>query len=288
MNKKHVFIGVIIVSAIIAGGFAVAQSQKSTYAGMGEPYISEEGYVEVVPGEALMREAVDQEMSAPAREAPAPEQKVIKTSYMSLEVKNFREAADAVGSIARTYGGYVSDSSVRDVAERKIGYVTVRVPSEKFEDIIKEIETLGDLKEENISLEDVTEHYIDVKARLENLERQEERYLEILDMAVTVEDVLKVETQLERIRGTIESLQGTLDYLDNRIDYSTIQVQLSEPEKITHESGISRAFNDAIDGFLAAVRGIIIFLGYFVPIALFMTVLGFAGWFIYKKVSKGS
>jgi hypothetical protein len=288
MNKKHVFIGVIIVSAIIAGGFAVVQSQKSTYAGMEEPYLAEESYVEVVPGEALMKEAVDQEMPAPVREAAAPEQRVIKTSYMSLEVKNFREAADAVGSIARTYGGYVSDSSVRDVAERKIGYVTVRVPSEKFEDIIKEIETIGDLKEENISLEDVTERYIDLKARLENLERQEERYLEILDMAVTVEDVLKVETQLERTRGTIESLQGTLNYLDNRIDYSTIQVQLSEPEKITHESGISRAFNDAIDGFLAAVRGIIIFLGYFVPIALFMTFLGFAGWFIYKKVSKGS
>ena len=146
---------------------------------------------------------------------------------------------------------------------------------------------MGTLQEENVSLDDVTEQYIDLEARLENLKRQEKRYLEILEMATTVEDVLTVETQLERIRGDIESLQGSLNYLDNRIDLSTIQVQLSEPEKITHESGIGKAFSEAAEAFLAAIRGIIIFMGFFVPIAIFLTLVSLAGWYIYKKASKG-
>lgn len=297
MKRKIVF-GVIIVSVIIAAGLAVIQSQRAMYTeesygeepfdvGVEPPFEGEAEYEEVMAEEAsglFQREAA----APPAERAPAPaEQKVIKTSYLSLEVEEFRTAADAVGAVAKNYNGYVSDSSVQDYKGRKIGYVTVRVPSGKFEDVVKEIEQIGTLKEENVSLEDVTEHYIDLKARLENFKRQEERYLEILDMAATVEDVLKVEAQLERIRGNVESLQGTLNYLDNRIDFSTIQVRLSEPAQVIHEPGIKDAFNRAIDGFLAAIRGIIIFLGYFIPIAIFLTIIAFVGLFLYKKISKG-
>ncbi len=159
--------------------------------------------------------------------------------------------------------------------------MTIRVPAEHFEDIVQDIGETGELKEQNISLENVTD--IDLTARLKNLKSQEERYREILDMATTVEDVLKVETQLERIRGDIESLQGRLNYLDNRIQYSTVQVRLSEPETIVHEARIKQAFSRAVDGFLATIRGIIIFLGYFIPIVIFLIILGLTGRFIYIR-----
>jgi hypothetical protein len=279
MERKNVILGVVIVSVVIAAGLAMLQSR--------EYYQPERGvYVAEESGSVFMKAPEAADLAEEVSEIPAPEQKVIKTSYISLEVESFKRTADEIETIAKKYGGYVSDSSVQDVEDRKIGYVTVRVPEEHFDEVVNNIETVGVLQEENISLEDVTERYIDLKARLENLTRQEQRYLEILAMATTVEDVLKVETQLERIRGDIESLQGTLNYLDNRINFSTIQVRLAEPEKITHESGIGRAFSDAIDAFLSAVRGIIIFLGYFIPIALFLTVIVFVGLFIYRKLSK--
>ncbi len=285
MERKKILIGVVIVSVIIAAGLTVMQSRVPSYVQMEKTTdVSGIAYPEAeYAQEALM----EQSPSVPAEKRAPSEQQVIKTSYISLEVEEFRKAADAIGEIARKYGGYVSDSSVQNIGERKTGYVTVRVPGENFEEATKEIEQVGTLKEENISLEDVTEQYIDLNARLDNLKRQEERYLEILKMATTVEDVLKVETQLERVRGEIESLQGILNYLNNRISLSTIQVQLSEPVEVVHEPGIRDAFNRAIDGFLAAIRGIIIFLGYFVPIAIFLTIVALAGWFIYRKVSRG-
>jgi hypothetical protein len=289
--ERKIVIGVVVVSAVIAV-VAVTQSQSSYRTEAYEDFFdvryqplpagAEDVEVEV----AEEAEALFSRLPSPGADEPAGEQKVIKTSYLSLEVDDVRAAAAAVEDIARKYNGYKADSSTRDIGERKIGYVTVRVPGEHFEDALREIEAVGELKEENITVEDVTEEYVDLAARLKNLERQEERYLEILDMAETVEDVLKVENQLERIRGDIEQLQGRLTYLTNRIDFSTVQVRLSEPEIITHESGIGRAFSEAIDGFLSAIRGIIIFLGYFIPIAAFLTILAFAGRFIYKKVSK--
>lgn len=290
MDRKIV-IGVVVASAVIAV-LAVTQSQSSYRTDVYEGFFDVEyesppaEYVEDV--EVMAEEAGASFFRAPAPGAdePAVEQKVIKTSYLSLEVEDVRAAADAVEDIARKYNGYKADSSTKDIGDRKIGYVTVRVPGEHFEDVLREIEAVGELKEENISVEDVTEQYVDLAARLKNLERQEERYLDILDMAETVEDVLKVENQLERIRGNIEQLQGRLTYLTNRIDFSTVQVRLSEPEIITHGSGIGRVFREALDGFLSAIRGIIIFLGYFIPIAAFLAILAFAGRFIYKKISK--
>lgn len=275
--EKRIVVGIIVVSIVIAGGLALLQRARPGV--LYEPY-----------GEDLSREAymvAPEGMPAPApQERSLVEQKVIKTSYISLGVEDFRTAADEIKAIVNGYGGHVADFSARNIRDRITGTITVRIPADNFEDVIKEIEKVGDLKEEKITLEDVTEQYIDLTARLTNLKRQEQRYLEILEMAVTVEEVLTVEHQLERIRGDIESMEGRVLYLDNRISLSTIHIQLSEPEPIKHESGIQKVLTDAVDAFLSTVRGIIIFMGYFIPVAVFLTVAAMLGRFIYLKLFK--
>jgi hypothetical protein len=275
MIKRRFIIGIIIVGICVT--VAVVILHSASYQKPYEMAVREPGVVMEEAAEATGFPGI-------SFRAPAPqEQKVIKTSYISLEVTDFYEAANTIEDLAEKYRGYTSNVSAQNYGGRIIGTVTIRVPAEYFEDIVQDIEKIGELQEQNISLEDVTEEYIDLTARLENLKRQEERYREILDMATTVEDVLKVETQLERIRGDIESFQGRLNYLDNKIQYSTVQVLISEPETIVHEAKIRQAFSRAVDGFLATIRGIIIFLGYFIPIAIFLIVLGFVGRYVYVR-----
>ncbi|MBU7032906.1 MAG: DUF4349 domain-containing protein [Theionarchaea archaeon] len=287
MEQKKLIFGIILISVILASVFAIFNISSTT-----PEYYDDRGVAaesSSFPSLSFRsKEGAAMEAPAPAMEAEYATaeyeaftgQKVIKTSYMSFEVEDFSKAAADIEALAR------SDTSVRDVDGRKIGYVTIRVPESAFTDAIDGLESIGKLKEENVSLQDVTEEYIDLRARLDNLERQEERYLEILDKATTVEDILRVESQLERIRGEIESLQGRLNYLDNRINLSTIQIQLEEPLEVVHESRIGDAFNRSIDAFLSAIRGIIIFLGYFLPIAIFLGIIIPVGLFLYRKVSK--
>ena len=71
-----------------------------------------------------------------------------------------------------------------------------------------EIEAIGAVTSKSISGRDVTEEFVDLSARLGNLERQELRLLDILNMTTTVDEVLDVERELGRIRGEIESLTG--------------------------------------------------------------------------------
>ena len=71
-----------------------------------------------------------------------------------------------------------------------------------------DIEAIGAVTSKSISGRDVTEEFVDLSARLGNLERQELRLLDILNMTTTVDEVLDVERELGRIRGEIESLTG--------------------------------------------------------------------------------
>ncbi len=211
------------------------------------------------------------------------EQKLIKTSYITLEVEAFYDASTSIKGIVSHYNGYVADTSEKDDDGRKYGYIIVRVPQQYFEDVIEEIKALGKVEEAKTAVKDVTEEYVDLQARLNNLKKQEERYLEILEVATTVEDILEVEIQLERIRGEIESYEGRLRYFDDVIDYATIQVNLREPREEKFEIGLIDALKDAVQGFFTALRAVIIFLGYFIPIFIIFGILAYIGRAGYKR-----
>ncbi len=216
--------------------------------------------------------------------------KVITTGDLAIEVDDASAAVDEIISITQAAGGFVSSSSVYDnyYGENtgKAGYVTVRIPQSGFTLVMGEIEALGTVTSKSISGRDVTEEYVDLSARLGNLERQELRLLEILNMTTTVDEVLDVERELGRVRGEIESLTGRLNYLNDRVDLSTINVRVSEPRPITHSWGLRDALSDSVNGFISTVNALIVLIGYVLPILIFVTVSGGVIIFIRNRVRR--
>ncbi|RLG50751.1 MAG: hypothetical protein DRO00_08250 [Thermoproteota archaeon] len=155
------------------------------------------------------------------------ERMVIYTAQISIEVEDVEAAAYRIQSIAEGSGGFVQRISISG-EERKSGLITIRVPQDKFYEVLRQIESVGNVTNKEVSGEDVTEKYIDLEARLKNAKREEERLLAILDKATDVDDILKVEKELMRVRETIETLEGQLRYLERRVEYSTISVFLEE------------------------------------------------------------
>ncbi|MBN2334725.1 DUF4349 domain-containing protein [Candidatus Bathyarchaeota archaeon] len=160
------------------------------------------------------------------------ERMVVFTARLDLVVEDVDEALEGVRLLTERYGGFVSTVNTR--SER--GSITIRVPQRGFHDAVAEIEGLGEVETRSLQGEDVTEEYVDLQAELTNMERQEERLLDIMDMGTTVDSVLKVERELERVRGSIERLQGRINYLDSRVELATITVNLNlEPEEELEE-----------------------------------------------------
>ena len=204
--------------------------------------------------------------------------KTITTVDMTIKVDDAAAVMGEVSKMAVTSGGYVASSSVYDSYYDsnvgKEGYITVRVPESEYPSFLETVENLGEVTSKSVNAQDVTEEYIDVTARLDNLERQETRLQEILNMTVTVEDVLSVEKELERVRGEIESLTGRLNYLEDRIEFSTINIRVTEPRPITRSWGIRDALSESVNGFISMVNALIVLVGYLLPLVIVVAVFG--------------
>ncbi len=151
------------------------------------------------------------------------DRKILYSAYLSLAVDIPDSTTMKIEKIANTYEGYVQQSgSYR---------VDIRVKSEKLDAALIDIESLGIVKSKNVSGQDVTSKYFDYQIRLENAEKSRERYLELLDKAENVSEMLQVEKELERLNETIELLKGQINRLDHFEEFSTITVTIKERKK---------------------------------------------------------
>jgi len=96
---------------------------------------------------------------------------------------------------------------------------------------VNDISNLGKVTFKNIHGADVTESYLDNKLRLENAEKSRNRYLELLNKAVSVQEILLVERELERLNVTIERLKGQMNRIDHLDEFSTITINLRVKKK---------------------------------------------------------
>jgi len=281
--EKYTKIAAVVVLCVLAASAGFFASSLSELKGPAE-YSDEDTW----GGKGLPAPAVAPTPMPAGRVTPESqytntntERKIIQRASLIIEVEDFKASSDALIKIVERSGGFVSDSYsyVTDTGHKR-GDITLRVPTHEFLPVITEIEQIGTVKSKQISGEDVTEEYIDLTARLNNSERQEKRLLEILDMANNTKDVLEVERELERVRDDIERLTGRINYLENRVELATISVSLYEPEPITHSWGIRDAFRAAFEAFISVIRGLIILVGYALPLLILVGI----AWFIKAKV----
>jgi len=211
----------------------------------------------------------------------AQERVVIYNAYVSLEISDIQVTLAKIRGLAEGYGGYVASSSRSTYGVQNRAEIAIRVPRDKFHAAVQQIEAYGKVLDENTTSEDITQQYIDLKARLNNLLKQEERLREILDMAKTVDEILKVENELARIRGEIDSLQGQINYLEGVSEMSLISVTLTEPAPPFTPPGMDwgETFEVAILGFFTILRGMMILVISLIPLA----VIAIPAYYLYKR-----
>ncbi|MCD1161404.1 DUF4349 domain-containing protein [Peribacillus frigoritolerans] len=167
---------------------------------------------------------------AAEKEGMTDERKVIHQAQLELKVKNLEKAQMKIENKVAEYGGYVVESNVyREDEELVEGTITVRVPEAHFQDFLTDSE--GEASEvvgRNVTGQDVTEQYVDLKARLKSKRAVEERLLAFMKDAEKTEDLLKISSDLAVVQEEIEQLTGQIKYLENQTSYSTVTITLSQ------------------------------------------------------------
>lgn len=152
--------------------------------------------------------------------------KIIKTANITLELSDFAGFNSGIHSRLKAYGAYVSAEQQNETDERISNDITIKVPVDKFDDLISSIPGNGiKVLEKNITTADVTAEVVDTKARIEAKKEVRAKYLELLKQAKNMDEILQVQDEINNIQEDIESASGRMSYLIHDAAYSTINLQ---------------------------------------------------------------
>lgn len=172
--------------------------------------------------------------------------KVISTANLRVEVGDVTAAADRAGRLAAEAGGFVAGSEETGAPDERRAQVTLKVPEDRFDQLVAALATLGEVRSKQVSTEDVTEQVVDLEARLRASRAAAERLQQLIARAASVAEVVGVEAELARRTAEVESLEGRLRVLRDKIDLATVTVNLSPP-------GV--AADEELPGFVSGLRG---------------------------------
>ncbi len=209
------------------------------------------------------------------------ERYLIREGECSLKAENYKDAAGQVEGIAKLYNGMIADSHSQKLHDESVeGWLKLRIPTENFFDAWRDVREIGEVLEESVSTQDVSQQYVGYVSRLKNLMAEQAVLTEMLDEALAVQRarglgegysiLLDTQERLFKVTGEIESTEDRMGALADQITRSTITVRITEikklPEQIkeTFSWGFSEtaggAFKDLQSRVSDLANGVIYFL----------------------------
>lgn len=287
MRRKSIWIWLLIcVLALAACGGAAAESYR-TSSGDNAFYDYDEGGIvaEEAPAEPP---AYANDSSVAANPATTDailaqnqtvERLIIRNGTLNIVVTDTEATMQEISQLAQQREGWVVSSNVYDYyPDGKQGTVFIRVPVTQFDAVMSAIKQMSvEVSSESTGSEDVTDQYVDLSARLSNLEATAERVRSFLDESQNVEEALAVNQELSRLEGEIEVLKGQIQYLTQSAAYSTITVNLtpdvvSQPVSVPgwRPQGVAK---EAVENLIFTLQNIADFVIYFVISVLPLLIL---------------
>ena len=173
----------------------------------------------------------------PAVVPAAPSRQLVLTASVTLRAKDPWAVSDLARSVATDLKGDVLSLQRSGAEEKRSARLVMRVPADRFDAALERIGKLdAELVASATEAKDVSDQFVDLTARLVSKQREEQQYLSVLTQARAVDDILKIDQALARVRTEIEQLQGTLNGLTARVDFSTITVAIESVADFTTTS----------------------------------------------------
>ncbi len=279
--KKTLLLTLVLLLALAMGGCGGTTNDNASMEVAGEADY----------GVQSASDSVEKERSEDGGADEGTAQKIIRTVTLSIIVPDVEKTVTEIEAMLKKVNGYVQDANLWQSDNNLQGHLTLRVPSSEVDGFIPRLESLGRVERKNVSGQDVTEEYYDVEARKNNLKKQEARYLELLDKANTVKEMLEIESELARVRGEIESMEARLKVLDNRVDLATITLELQAPKSLSTGEILREPFGEriqtgwqrGINGMMNFVQDLVVLFVILLPYTPMLALLGYTVYRVRKS-----
>lgn len=173
----------------------------------------------------------DEDGAVTGSDVDVREREVVHTADLTVETPEVEETADSAKEWVDDAGGHVAAEDVTTRSgEGPRASLTLRVPTDQYEDALRELGDLGTQANLQREAEDVTEEVADVDSRVESAEATLDRLRDLVEDADTVEDVLAVESEIATRQQELEALQARQQALQDSTSFGTIKLSLLPPD----------------------------------------------------------
>ncbi|QIB42970.1 DUF4349 domain-containing protein [Streptomyces aureoverticillatus] len=209
---------------------------------------------------------------------------VIRTASLTVRVKDVPKALDQARTTAEGAGGLVgSESTDRDRRGHDRSRVVLRVPQDRYGQVLSDLAGTGRLISRNAKAEDVTEQVVDVESRIKTQRASVARVRALMDKATKISDIVSLEGELSSRQADLESLLAQQSSLRDRTAMATITLTLTEsPQGERGDDGdddptLAGALSGGWDAFVTTLRWVAVALAAVLPFAAIAALL-VLGW----------
>ena len=186
--------------------------------------------------------------------------KWIITVNMYAETEDLDALMEALNGKISTLGGYVEDQdshngSMYSSRRYRSASLTIRVPAERVDEFTAEMSGIANVVSTSLSREDITLSYVATESRVNALQTEEARLLELMEQAETMADLLEIESRLTDVRYELENRASQLRLYDNQVDYATIYLSIDEVQEYTPVEDPT-VWERISGGFVSSIKGV--------------------------------
>ena len=236
-------------------------------------------------------------------------QMLVYSCDMSIDVLDFDKAVDQVHDYINSYSGFIENESYSDGGDTsqwlysdeqkwKNFNAVIRIPSAKYDEFCNSVESVGDMRRKNASVDNLTTEYSDLKTTLTIYEAKEDRYLEMLKEIKDQKQAISVEEELTNIQVEIARIKTRMNSIENDVAYSYVNLTINEVRKYSEKpvvkktdtfgQRLSNTLSNTWSTFLSFLEGTLFVIIRVLPYLLLIGILTFIIVKIVKLIVKAS
>ena len=259
-----IVLAALLLLGLLAGCGAKASNDRAP---MENYYVSTESAGAIYDG---AKNDVEMEMSS-SSDAQLTDRKLIKTVELTTETEALDQLLSAITARVSELGGYVENQRVYNGSSyasyrSRSATMTIRIPADRLDEFVDHVAEKTNIVSRYAYIDDVTLTYVATESRMEALQAEHDRLLELMDKAEKLSDLLEVEARLTDVRYELENITSQLNVLKNRVNYGTVHLNVEEVveytpmEEETFWQRVSGGFMDSLEDIGNGVVDLTVFI----------------------------
>ena len=228
--------------------------------------------------------------------------KLIYSGSLRLQTLEYEKTMQSIHDKIEAVGGFVqyedesdgNDSWYYDSesVSRRYAQIEARIPSKEFQDFMDSLQEDGKVLNRHVNVDNISQTYAETEASVKAYEIEQERLLDMMDKAETIEDMIAVEARLSEVEAELGRYKTSLSSMDRDVEYSSVSISVDEvreytekPDDSTFLSRLKETVKSSWSGFLRIMEELLYVVIRLVPFLIVIAVIILIVRAIRKKTS---